>query len=58
MESCTTAEAVKRINEVIEKVNASIADGRKVKAKRLRDQAEELIKRAVEVESGCVPLVA
>lgn len=58
MDQCATPAAVKRLQEMIEKINVAIADGRKIKAKRLRDQAEELLKRAQEVESGCVPVGA
>lgn len=39
-----------KIADAITKVNAALADGRKIKVQRLRDEAAELLRKAAEVE--------
>lgn len=46
------ADAVKQLNELIAKINTATANGRQIKAQRLRDEAAALIKRATELETA------
>ena len=46
-----TDELIKQLDELIASVNATTADGRKIKAKRIRDEIAELQKKAEALES-------
>lgn len=47
----TEAVAVEKLDSLIARISAATANGRKVRAKRLRDQAAELLQQAEEVEN-------
>lgn len=50
LEGKTPGEAVKLLEEVLAKINGTLTNGRKVKADRLREQANELLRKATEIE--------
>jgi len=52
MDGRTVSEVTERVAALIVKIETAIADGRKIKAKRLRDEAAELLKRAKEIEAA------
>lgn len=47
----TTTMSVAAIEKLIAQINTSVADGRKIKAKRFKDEAAELLKKAAELEA-------
>lgn len=47
----TIPEMVKKLDDLIAKTNAATANGRRVKAKRLRDEAAALLDKAREIEA-------
>lgn len=51
MGGMSTTEVLAQLDETILKVNATTADGRKIKAKRIRDEIAELQKKAEALES-------